>query len=62
MRKYIFSNGTVRVTTGLSKPGRVKGKKELTTVIIVFPNHVANQSEQEKDHEKDDESRTVSKD
>jgi len=61
MRKYIFSNGTVRVATGLSKPGRIKGKKGLTTVIIVFPNHVANQSEQEKDNEKDDESRTVSK-
>ena len=62
MRKYIFSNGTVRVTTGLSKPGRVKVKKELATVIIVFPNRVANQSEQEKDNVQDDESRTVLKD
>jgi hypothetical protein len=59
MPKYIFSNGTVRVTTGLPKPRRVKGTKELSSVIIVFPNPVANQSEQEKEGEKDDKPRTV---
>ncbi len=62
MPKYIFSNGIVRFTTGLPKPRRVKGSKELPSVIIVFPNPVANRSEHEKAREKDDKSRTVAED
>ena len=61
MPKYIFSNGTVRATTGLTTPRRTKGKQELATVIIVFPNPVANQSEQEKEGVRDDEPRPAPK-
>lgn len=62
MPKYIFSNGTVRVTTGLPRPRRVRGTKELLSVVIVFPDPVAKQSEQEKEDEKDDKLRTVHED
>ena len=62
MRKYIFSNGTVRVTTGLPKPRRARRTKEPSPVIIVFPSPVAKQPEPEKDVENDDKSRTLHKD
>ena len=61
MPKYIFSNGTIRTTTGLSKQQRIKRKQELPTVIIVFPNPVANQSVQEKEGVRDDEPRPAPK-
>jgi hypothetical protein len=56
MPKYIFSNGLVRTTAGFSQPRSRKGKQELATVVIVFPNATENQAEQEKVSKKDDES------